>query len=141
PKPWAREVEQAVLGDLFARALAPDSAEAPKEESVLDTLLAQKSAARAKLGRLYALYAAAEDDVLLESIQSHKKALDRLEQRIARTRDAQAQAQRREEHARRIRTLADAWPLMTLDEQRSVLRELIERIEVDGDSLRIDYRD
>ena len=30
---------------------------------------------------------------------------------------------------------------MTLDEQRSVLRELIERIEVDGDSLRIDYRE
>lgn len=141
PKPWAREVEQAVLGDLFARALAPDSAEAPKEESVLDTLLAQKSAARAKLGRLYALYAAAEDDVLLESIQSHKRALERLEQRIARTRDAQAQAQRREEQKKRIRTLADAWPLMTLDEQRSVLRELIERIEVDGDSLRIDYRD
>ena len=141
PKPWAREVEQAVLGDLFARALAPDSAEAPAEESVLDTLESQRAAARAKLGRLYALYAAAEDDVLLESIQSHKRALERLEQRIARTRDVQAQAQRRDEHAKRIRTLADAWPLMTLDEQRSVLRELIERIEVDGDSLRIDYRE
>ena len=88
-----------------------------------------------------ALYAAAEDDVLLESIQSHKKALDRLEQRIARAQDVQAQAQRQEEQKKRIRTLADAWPLMTLDEQRSVLRELIERIEVDGDSLRIDYRE
>ena len=141
PKPWAREVEQAVLADLFARALAPESAEAPAEESLLDTLLAQRTAARARLGRLYALYAAAEDEVLLESIQSHKKALERIDQRIARAQDVQSQAQRQEQRRARIQTLADAWPLMTLDERRAVLRELVERVEVDGETLRVNYRE
>ena len=141
PKPWAREVEQAVLADLFARALAPESAEAPAEESLLDTLLAQRTAARARLGRLYALYAAAEDEVLLESIQSHKKALERIDQRIVRAQDVQSQAQRQEQRRARIQTLADAWPLMTLDERRAVLRELVERVEVDGETLRVNYRE
>lgn len=141
PKPWAREVEQAVLADLFARALAPESTEAPAEESLLDTLLAQRTAARARLGRLYALYAAAEDEVLLESIQSHKKALERIDQRIARAQDVQSQAQRQEQRRARIQTLADAWPLMTLDERRAVLRELVERVEVDGETLRVNYRE
>lgn len=142
PKPWAREVEQAVLSDLFSRALANDEpGEQAESESLADLLETQRAAARKKLARLYALYAAAEDEVLLESIQAQKKALERLEKRMERAQSAQSEAARREERKKHIRSLADAWPLMTLDERRSVLRELVERVEVDGDSLRVSYRE
>lgn len=142
PKPWAREVEQAVLDDLFGRALVPDSTDAPEagESDPLELLRTQRAAAERRLSRLYALYAAAEDEVLLESIQQHRQALERLDRQIERAgeerENAQAQAARRQ----RIQTLEEAWPLLTVQEKRSVLRELIERVEVDGDSLRIDYK-
>ena len=47
-----------------------------------------------------------------------------------------AQAQKQEQ----IRQLAQAWPHMTVDERRAVLREAIERIEIDGERIDISYR-
>lgn len=140
PKPWAGEVEQAVLDDLFARALPEESegAESPPVDP-METLRAQRTSAQRRLSRLYALYAQAEDEVLLQSIGEHKRALERLDDLIARARQEEQHTQAQAERRRRIRTVEDAWPLLTVQERRDVLRELIGRVEVDGEEVRIDY--
>lgn len=140
PRPWAQEVEEAVLRDLFSRAVEPAAEQAEPLDALKD-LRQQRAAASRRLSRLYALYAAAEDEVLLDSIREHKKALDRLDQLIGREQGERARREDRRARQGRIRELSEAWPLMTADERRAVLRELIDRIEVDGDGVRIDYRE
>ena len=142
PKAWADEVEQAVLSDLFSRSL--DDAESGEGESPAvspaGALAAQQEQAARRLKRLYALYAAAEDDLLLQSIQEQRAALQRVTQALEQAKREEAHAQAQESRKAQIRELSDAWPLMTLSERRAVLRELIDRIEIDGSSLHIAYR-
>ena len=140
PRPWAQEVEEAVLRDLFSRAVEPAAEQAEPLDALKD-LRQQRAAASRRLSRLYALYAAAEDEVLLDSIREHKKALDRLDQLIGREQGERARREDRRARRSQIRELSEAWPLMTADERRAVLHELVERIEVDGDGVRIDYRE
>ncbi len=140
PKPWAEEVEQAVADDLGARALEETGDETVSQNASNAGLEAKISETQRRLRRLYALYAAAEDELLLESIEEQKRLLQTLEDQVAdeqrRIADDRAQKQRRE----RYRTLAQAWPDMTGEERQSVVRELIERVEIDGENVTVYYR-
>ncbi len=141
PKAWAHEVEEAVLADLFARPLDPDG---PGEEnpssSPLSSLQAQREQAARRLKRLYALYAAAEDELLLESIREQRAALEKLEGMLADAEREQASLRQLQDRRRQISELSEAWPLMTKDEQHRVIRELIDRVEIDGEEISISYR-
>ena len=140
-KAWADEVEEAVTGDFLDRALAqPARAAGENASPERDTLAGQIREAQRRLKRLYALYAAAEDEMLAESIAAQKRALEALQ---AEARRAQAERdEARESRARHeeIRRLAQAWDQMTLAERRAVVRELIERVEIDGQAVSIHYR-
>ncbi len=140
PKVWADEAEAAVVGDFLARALKTDEADALPEESNEAPLAAKIQETQRRIKRLYALYAAAEDDLLAESIEEQKRLLETLksqaEDEAAQTRQAQEHKSRRE----RYRHLAEAWEDMTDDERRSVVQELIERVEIDGDAVTVRYR-
>ena len=140
-KAWAEEVEAAVTDDFLNRALAEtaipgETASAPESAFLADRLRETER----RLKRLYALYAAAEDDVLLSSIGEQKRLLETLreEERRAREeerRDGEARSRREE-----IRRLAQAWGGMTGEERRAVVRELIERVEIDGGAVSVYYR-
>ena len=140
-KAWADEVEAAVTADFLDRALAP-APESEKEalEDGRAALEGRVREAERRLRRLYALYASAEDELLAESIAAQKRLLDTLREEAAREEarraDEQAMGGRREE----IRRLAQAWERMTQAERRSVVRELIERVEIDGGAVNIYYR-
>ena len=140
PKAWADEAEAAVIGDFLDRALKADEADAPQSEPGAASLDGKIQETQRRIKRLYALYAAAEDDLLAESIEEQKRLLETLrrqaEDEAAQDRQAQAQKTRRE----RYRRLAEAWDDMTEDEKRSVARELIERVEIDGDAVTVRYR-
>ena len=129
-----------MVGDFLARALKTDEADALPEESNEAPLAAKIQETQRRIKRLYALYAAAEDDLLAESIEEQKRLLETLksqaEDEAAQTRQAQEHKSRRE----RYRHLAEAWEDMTDDERRSVVQELIERVEIDGDAVTVRYR-
>ena len=141
PKPWADEVEEAVIRDFLGRTLEQTGSEAnDARPSAIELLQAQLQQAQKKLRRLYSLYAAQDDEILLESIQEQRKNIDLIEQRIQKEEEALADEARKSRLQDAIRELSQAWPHMTTDEQRTVLREAIEKIEIDGDRIDISYR-
>ena len=141
PKPWADEVEEAVIRDFLGRTLEQTGSESDDARpSAIELLQAQLQQAQKKLRRLYSLYAAQDDEILLESIQEQRKNIDLIEQRIQKEEEALADEARKSRLQDAIRELSQAWPHMTTDEQRTVLREAIEKIEIDGDRIDISYR-
>ncbi|MBO4298683.1 MAG: recombinase family protein [Clostridia bacterium] len=140
-KAWADEVEAAVVEDFLDRALSqpPETGDRPRETE-RDALAGRIRETERRLRRLYALYAAAEDELLADSIAEQKRLLDTLREEERKA----LQAGRREEESERqrgeIRRLAQAWDRMTAEERRVVARELIERVEIDGGAVSIHYR-
>ena len=74
------------------------------------------------------------DDWFIVATKADK--LNKTEREKAMKADEQARARKQEE----IRQLRQAWPHMTVDEQRAVLREAIEKVEIDGERIDISYR-
>ena len=141
PKPWADEVEEAVVGDFLGRSFE-ETGTAAEEKGIspLEMMETQLQQAQKKLGRLYLLFSDQDDDVLLESIETQRRTISDLQARIERERLMQADEMRRSQKQEEIRRLAQAWPHMTIDEQRTVIREAIERVEIDGSRIDISYR-
>ena len=141
PKPWADEVEEAVVQEFLGRTLERSEAEENTESvSAVDLIKEQLAQARKKLARLYSLYSEQDDDVLLESIERQRKSIADIQARLEREQAMEESAGQRMRAQEEIRQLAQAWPHMTVDEQRSVLREAIERVEIDGSRIDISYR-
>lgn len=140
-KAWADEVEAAVVDDFLDRALA-ETPEAGTQavETEQDALAGRIRETERRLKRLYALYAAAEDDMLAESIAEQKRLLDTLREEERRAQAAELQADESKQRREEIRRLAQAWDRMTMDEKRTVVRELIERVEIDNGAVSIYYR-
>ncbi len=140
-KPWAQEVEDAVTGDFLDRVMKEPSEADSSEESARQALLSERiREAERRLRRLYALYAAAEDDVLAGSVAEQKRALDALRAEARRAEDEVAQAVMRRTRREDIRRLAHDWVVMTVEERRALVRELIERVDIDGEAISIHYR-
>ena len=140
-KAWADEVEAAVTGDFLDRALADSGKTAAQPEKADDAALSGRiREAERRLRRLYALYAAAEDDLLAESIAAQKRLLDALRAEAERERTTREQAASETGRRESIRRLAQAWDRMTQAERRAVVREMIERVEIDGQNVSIYYR-
>jgi len=140
-KPWAEEVEEAVVGDFLGRTLEESGQEIEEKQiSPAEVMENQLRQAQKKLSRLYLLYAERDDDILLDSIDTQRKAIDELQARIGREKAMQADEQTRAQRQEEIRQLRQAWPYMTVDEQRAVLREAIEKVEIDGERIDISYR-
>ena len=141
PKPWADEVEEAVVQEFLGRTLERSEAEENTESvSAVDLIKEHLAQARKKLARLYSLYSEQDDDVLLESIERQRKSIADIQARLEREQAMEESAGQRMRAQEEIRQLAQAWPHMTVDEQRSVLREAIERVEIDGSRIDISYR-
>ena len=134
-------MEDAVTADFLGRALEEtgvSSDSAPP--SPIDLIENQLTQAQKKLSRLYALYSEQDDDLLLDSINSQRKNIADLKARLQRERTLQENEASRAHAQEEIRQLAQAWPHMTTDERRAVLREAIDRVEINGDSISVHYR-
>lgn len=140
-KPWADEAEEAVVRDFLGRRLEESGGDDEQTEVSPEELLNQQmQIARKKLSRLYSLYADQDDELLLESIEQQRKNIAEINQRILREKALREEQEKKYKTHEKIRQLSEAWEYMTVDEKRAVLREAIERIEIDGARIDISYR-
>ena len=139
-KAWADEVEAAVTGDFLNRALSPGEEPEKRDHADGQRLQERLREAQRRLRRLYALYAAAEDELLSESIAAQKRMLDALREEARREEAERKRAGADNDRRREIRRLAEAWDQMTQAERCAVTRELIERVEIDDSAISIHYR-
>lgn len=141
-KVWADEIEDIVVGDLFAMTKRDMASDSPLVEpmSALELLRGQYDNAAKRLKRLYNLYADDGDEMLTETIAETKRdlesILDKIRQEEERGLISDSLNRRRDE----IRSISDAWEYMTVQERQNAIRSVVERILVTGDNVEVEYK-
>lgn len=140
-RPWADDVEDIVLDILFRRApmQIDEDVEQCGTQSVQKLLEDQRKELSYKLKRLYNLYAAAEDEVLLDTIQETKRNLDAIERKISAEAEQTAAAQNAQSIRERLDSIRECWDYMTMTEKQNILRSVINRVEITGNHVHIDF--
>jgi site-specific DNA recombinase len=143
-KPWADEIEAAVLEDLFRFGQSiEDIQPQEKKATVLDTLKIKKAGLEAKRKKLIKLFAVSDDSMeaeLKEELAQIKEDLADLEDEIAEEEEKSTLRVETGDIRAQIKTIRDLWPKMSLFSQQEFLRNAIDRIEVTDYHIKIDYK-
>lgn len=140
-KVWADSVEEIVVKDLFRMALEKTNAERQGDSVSALTLLEQQySFCSGKIKRLYNLYAESTDELLLQTIEENQKELAHLKQQIQLEKERNTLQEKMLETKKLISNIKEAWDYMTLQEKQSLIRCLIDKIELRDGSVSIHYK-
>jgi site-specific DNA recombinase len=137
---WSDELEAVVLNDLF-RFYVEKQAETPAlaKQGVIDILNGHHAAMSAKIKRLYTLYAASEDRLLLETIEEHQAELAGIMKQISAEKERDTVSGKIITLKTEIGSISDVWDVLTHTERQEIVRTLIDRIVVTGGGARIEY--
>ena len=139
-KAWADEAEAAVIKDLFSFCVDKNREEVDSpEQSVLDILNAQYGNIAAKIKRLYGLYAAAPNPLLLESVEEHQSDLAKIIKQITFETEKSAASAKIIELKKRIEHISDIWDNLTVNEKQEIIRTLIRRVTITDSDIKVDY--
>jgi len=135
PSPFAEDVEAGVIHTLFevSRKKLDEARKSVESGGLTDMLQEQLKKAEAKLRRLYGLYGDSGDSYLLETINNVKAEIERLTRSIDEERAKGVVTQSAMNAYRRLDGIQDAWPYMTIQEQRVVLTSVVENITISND--------
>jgi site-specific DNA recombinase len=137
---WADEIEQAVTSDLFSFCLEKQQPEtAGPQQSVLELLHEQQRVMSVKLKRLYGLYAADGNDVLLEAIDEQRRGIDGISRQIEAETERNITGAKISGLKKEIERISDIWDVMSCPERQTLIRTLIDKITIDGESVHIAY--
>lgn len=139
---WATELEDIVLKDLFSFSLKPKELDssAVKAPNVLEILSQQYGDIVKKIKRLYNLYAESSDELLLETINEHKKQLADMQKHIDRETQQSFITNKIADVRKTLTTLKESWSYMTPQEQRNIVRSCVEKIVITADNVDIFYK-
>lgn len=135
PSPFAEDVEQGVIQALFAisKEKIADAKKSVQSGSVCDMLQEQINRAEVKLRRLYGLYGDGGDDYLLDTIKETKADIERLTATLTDEKSRESVMRTAMSTYERLEGIQDAWPKMSVQEQRIVLASVIDRITISAD--------
>lgn len=140
---WAEDVEAVVLRDLFQ--LSADLTD--KDWGTAHTLVSPCAlleqrihSCKAKMKRLYNLYAACEDDTLLETIQENKSELAALSEQLSAEQKHQTRAKHLHEISKQMLDIGQNWTQMTSAEKQSIIRDCVDKIIVKDGKLDVFYK-
>lgn len=138
-KPWAEQIEEAVTGDLLRISLENPA----KGESVDETLaILEKNYEKLvqKQKRLYNLYAEGGEDILLDTINENKKAMDEQKKLIESEKKEALISKKAEKMRKKIEKVSNIWNDMTHLERQKLVRDCVERVVIDGQKVEIHYK-
>jgi site-specific DNA recombinase len=141
-RPWADEVESAVMTSLFKFAVeAADPGKSKgSAENALNALARQAKTLSEQIKRLYSLYAEDGDSLLLETINEKQKELRRVNSMESKERERGAASARAKKTLSKIENLADVWDCMTAKEKQDVVRWCITRVEIADENISVHYK-
>ncbi|MBQ4065302.1 MAG: recombinase family protein [Clostridia bacterium] len=140
-KIWAHELEETVIGDLFAMSSREiGGGQEPKGKGIDRLLTEQVEKLERKLKNLYHLYGDSGDEALVATIDEVRGELASAKERLSRFLEEEGRGRRGEAMKREIRSAEAAWPHMTVAEKRNVLRSCIEKIVVTYDRIDLYYK-
>jgi len=139
-RPWAEDVEDIVVRDLFRFCVEKqkEGSQTP-EQSVADILSEQYAALSAKVKRLYTLYAASPDPLLLETVREHQQELSRIMNHITLEAERNSTSKRINNIRESIDSIEDVWDVLTQAERQDIVRTMIDRVTLTEDGVDIAY--
>lgn len=137
----ANEVEQAVISDVFekTRDITAMSASVPISVSARQVLKQKYDAAAERVKRLYNLYAADGDELLLETINENKKQLAEIAKAIEHEDKTNTVARQLSYKKEVLGNLCSLWEGMTQMERQKALRTCIDKVILTDDNIDIVY--
>lgn len=140
----AEDVEAVVLDDLFKvsdRIQADETPGTAKDPRVqgLEILRRKKSEITARIKKLYNLYAADGNDILLETIQENQRELDSVDRILENEARAYAELSNFGRDREMIKNLRERWDQLTIREQQRVVRVCIDKILIKDGKVTIKY--
>lgn len=137
----ACDVEDIVIKDLFnyTKQNRRIDAEINVKASALQTLKQKYDVVSGRIKRLYNLYAASDDDILLETINENKKELAEISRQIENEKKLSAVADDLNEKNKTIATIEDSWDSMSIKDKQKAIRICIDRIEISDTNISIKY--
>lgn len=138
-RPWTDEIEEAVIQDLFQFSIEENKGTNTEKIVPLELLNQQYHAVSNKLKRLYNLYAEAEDDILLETIQKQKDKLMKLEKQITSEKEYQGLSNKLEKVKKNIEHISEVWDTMSPRERKTIIRSVVKRITIIEEEVKIEY--
>jgi len=138
---WASEMEDIVIRDLlaFSFELSKRKAKEISNMSLLELLHEQYNKITVKLKRLYDLYGAGGDKVLLQTIEETKKELKKVQVQIERETEKSKSNEQMLRLQKEVSSLAEAWEYMTIKEKKRIVNACINRITLTDGEIHVDY--
>lgn len=134
PAPFAEDVEAGVVQTLFAVSQKKLAAQkSVQSDSITDMLQDQLNRAEVKLRRLYGLYGDSGDPYLLDTINQTKADIERLNTSLVDEHAKEQIVHTTLNTYRRLEGIQDAWEQMSIQEKRTVLASVIDRITISAD--------
>lgn len=137
----ACDVEDIVIKDLFnyTKQNKRIDTEINVKASALQTLKQKYDVVSGRIKRLYNLYAASEDDILLETINENKNELAEISRQIENEKKLSAVVNDLNEKNKTIATIEDSWDSMGIKDKQKAIRICIDRIEISDTNISIKY--
>lgn len=132
----AEEVERVVVRDLCRLSAEPLPVRVRQNDEASCRRVLEK--AQRKLRRLYELYAEAEDDTLLSTIQKAKREQQRAENALHEAEHAQ-QVQDDTAALQALRTIGASWVGLNTVQRQSLVRACVDRIVLQNDKIEVFY--
>ena len=136
------QVESIVLADLFRRtdSISAEGVVSEITASAERVLKQRYDEAAAKLKRLYNLYAASGDELLLETIEENKAALASLRKQLEEESASRSTSRELTRRLLKVSNLRSQWDSLSMKERQQAVNTCIEKIVIDGSDIDVFYR-
>ena len=140
-KLWADEVEDFVIKRLLhLREERQDMSDVEYSSSALELLTQQKEEIEKKIKRLYNLFSESTDDLLLETINENKITLAKINKKLADELKHQSVISERRTIKNQIDNLDTQWEYMTQQEKQALVRNLVDKVVVTGETVKVELK-
>ena len=139
PRLWADEVEDIVIKRLFSlKEERQEMTVLDYNSSAIELLSYQKEEIEKKIKRLYNLYSESIDDLLLETINENKVQLEKINSKLKNEIKQKNLISMRKTIKEAVDDLDNQWDYMTQKEKQTLVRTLVNKVIVVGDTVKVE---
>lgn len=141
-KVWADEVEDIVIKSIFefANNYKPSKTESLVQDDTISLLYEQQETLNKKLKKLYIMYAEGDDnEILKETIDELKKQIENINNRIELDTKNEMIKRRRKERTEILSTVSNLWDNLDSLQKKTIIRKLVNKVEITDNHVNIDF--
>lgn len=142
-KVWADDIEDTVVKDLLNMTwnnTLETNDPGRLSLSILELLQQQLNIHTEKLRRLYKLYSVADDDILLQTINSVKEDISKINKQIINEQVKQDISTKLSDTKNMLKDVANIWDYMSSKEKQNIIRNIVDKVVVIDNNVKVFYK-